>query len=210
MKNVLCYGDSNTYGTPPMAAITDMERFDRQTRWPGAMAGILGEGWNVIEEGLPARTTVLDDPIEGIHKNGRRYLEACLESHRPLDVIVLTLGTNDLKVRFGHPAEDIAAGVSILADIIARVPNAAPAPRLLIVAPPPIVVTGVIGYLFEGGEEKSRRFGKLYKAVADAHGAAFLDLAPLIAVSPIDGIHYDAAAHAVIAKAVAAKVRELA
>ena len=93
MKNVLCFGDSNTFGTPPLASLDEARRYDGKTRWPGAMRKILGHAWHVIEEGLPGRTTIRDDLIEGIHKNGRRYLAACLESHRPLDVIVLMLGT---------------------------------------------------------------------------------------------------------------------
>jgi lysophospholipase L1-like esterase len=210
MKNVLCFGDSNTYGTPPMPGPEVSERFDRDTRWPGAMAAALGAGWNVIEEGLPGRTTVFDDPIEGKFKNGRRYLEACLESHRPLDVIVLTLGTNDLKARFGNPVEDIAAGVSILASIITAVPNQGKAAKLLIVCPPPILLAGFLGTMFAGGDVKSRQFPPLFKAVAQQWGADFLDTGPLIKVSDLDGIHYEASQHAILAKAITAKVRELA
>nr|MDQ3302571.1 hydrolase [Actinomycetota bacterium] len=89
MKTVLCYGDSNTWGSNPETG----ERFAPHVRWPGVLAWELGDGFCVIEEGLPGRTTVRDDPIEGAHKNGRTYLRACLESHKPLDLVTVMLGT---------------------------------------------------------------------------------------------------------------------
>jgi lysophospholipase L1-like esterase len=211
VKNILCFGDSNTFGTPPMSGPEDERRFDGKTRWPGVMRKLLGHSWHVIEEGLPGRTTIRDDLIEGVFKNGRRYLAACLESHRPLDVIVLMLGTNDLKFRFGAPPEDIAAGVDILAGIIRGTPNLGHVPaKLLIVCPPPIRLSGFLGGLFAGGVEKSQALPPLYQAVASRHGADFLDAGKLIAVSPVDGIHYDEAAHRVLGEAITAKVQEMA
>ena len=95
MRRILCFGDSNTWGYDPATG----ERFDEQTRWTGVLQAALGGDYTVIEEGLNGRTTVWDDPIEG-HKNGHEYLVPCLETHRPLDLVVLMLGTNDLKRRF--------------------------------------------------------------------------------------------------------------
>jgi len=109
MKTVLCYGDSNTWGYDP----TSKERFAPETRWTGVLAESLGVAFRVIEEGLNGRTTVWDDPIEG-HKNGQTYLVPCLASHKPIDLVVLMLGTNDLKMRFSVPADDIARGVGLL------------------------------------------------------------------------------------------------
>ena len=135
MKTVLCFGDSNTWGYDPLTR----ERFDRDTRWPGVLRNELGEGYLVLEEGLNGRTTVWDDPIDGTHKNGSRYLLPCLESHAPLDLVVIMLGTNDLKRRFGVPAEDIARGAARLVGIV-RQSMCGPrgdAPQVLLVAPPP-------------------------------------------------------------------------
>ena len=116
VRTILCYGDSNTWGSDPETR----ERFPEDVRWPGVLRKRLDEEYRVIEEGLPGRTTVRDDPIEGGHKNGRTYLMACLESHRPLDLITLMLGTNDLKARFGSSASDIAQGAASLADMMLR------------------------------------------------------------------------------------------
>src|SRR5579871_1776222 len=114
MKRVLCYGDSNTWGAAPMKHADDVRRLGPGERWTSVLAQTLGTGWTVVEEGLGARTTVHDDPIDGAHKNGRSYLQPCLESHWPLDVIVVMLGTNDLKPRFGMTATDIALSAGSL------------------------------------------------------------------------------------------------
>ncbi len=76
---VLCYGDSNTHGTMPMATLGEMGRFGPAERWPGVLGAELGVGWRVVEEGLPGRTTVYPDPISGVHKNGLALLPAALE-----------------------------------------------------------------------------------------------------------------------------------
>jgi lysophospholipase L1-like esterase len=106
VRTILRYGDSNTRGFDPEPG----ERFPEDVRWPGVLRTRLGDDYRVIEEGLSGRTTVWDDPIEGVHKNGRTYLRPCLESHSPVDLIALMLGTNDLKKRFGSSASDIAQG----------------------------------------------------------------------------------------------------
>ena len=103
MKEVLCYGDSNTWGYNPKTK----QRYDRNTRWPCVLQRELGEEFLVIPEGQNGRTTVWDDPVEG-QKNGMTYLLPCLESHKPLDLVIITLGTNDLKHRFSVTAYDIA------------------------------------------------------------------------------------------------------
>ena len=100
MKSILCYGDSNTWGCKPIVLPGVVERFDRDVRWTGILRQQLGDDYLVIEEGLNARTTVHDDPIDGAHKNGKPYLLPCLETHLPLDLVIIMLGTNDLKSRF--------------------------------------------------------------------------------------------------------------
>src|SRR5690606_5752286 len=91
-----------------------LERYPRDRRWGGVLEKNLGAGWQVIEEGLSGRTTVHDDPIEGAHKNGRTYLRPCLQSHAPIDLVVIMLGTNDLKVRFHKPPSEVAMGIGCL------------------------------------------------------------------------------------------------
>ena len=212
VRTILCYGDSNTHGTRPIPKVGAMQRFGERERWPGILRASLGAGWAVIEEGLPGRTTVHDDPIEGAHKNGRATLRACLESHLPIDLVVLMLGTNDLKARFSVTASDIAGSVEMLIrEILAC--NAGPdggVPRLLLVAPAPVEEIGFLGGMFEGGAAKSRKLAALYQVVADRHGAAFLDAGAVIRVSPVDGVHFEAEQHHALAQAVGAAIAAMA
>jgi lysophospholipase L1-like esterase len=99
MKTILCYGDSNTWGAVPLQSLELIERFGRSERWTGVLQRELGQAYEVIAEGCNGRTTVWEDPIEG-YKNGKEYLIPCLDSHQPLDLVIIMLGTNDLKARF--------------------------------------------------------------------------------------------------------------
>jgi len=205
-RMVLVYGDSNSHGTVPMATLEDMGRFGPNERWPGVLANALGDGWLVREEGLPGRTTVYPDPVSGVHKNGYAVLPAILESHRPIDVVVLMLGTNDLKHRFQAPVVEIAESVGALVHAI-RHSYCGPGtsqPEVLLVAPPPILETGCLAEIFEGGAAKSHRFAEAYAVIARRHGARFLNAGEVIASSPLDGIHFDASEHARLGRAVAA------
>jgi lysophospholipase L1-like esterase len=204
-RMVLVYGDSNSHGTVPMATLEDMGRFGPKERWPGVLATALGDGWLVREEGLPGRTTVHPDPISGAHKNGYAVLPAILESHRPIDVVVLMLGTNDLKHRFQVPVVEIAESVAALVHAI-RHSYCGPGlsqPEVLLVAPPPILEAGCLAEIFEGGAAKSHRLAAAYAAVARRHGATFLNAGEVIASSPLDGVHFDAEEHAKLGRAVA-------
>jgi lysophospholipase L1-like esterase len=113
MTTILCYGDSNTWGYTPGTG----KRYERHERWTGVLQQSLGNSAIVIEEGLNGRTTVLDDPTKPF-RNGKDYLIPCLDSHAPLDLVILMLGTNDLKHRFGMSALDIGRNVATLLDMI--------------------------------------------------------------------------------------------
>jgi lysophospholipase L1-like esterase len=208
-RTILCYGDSNTHGTMPMPDLGSMGRYGRQTRWPGQLAALLPD-WQVIEEGLPGRTTVHDDPIEGAHRNGLAVLPASLESHRPIDVVILMLGTNDLKQRFSVNALDIALSLEKLVLAI-RGSGCGPdgaAPGVILVAPPPILEVQDLGVMFAGGQAKSHDLGPRLAALARALEVPFVDAGSLIGVSGIDGIHYDEPAMAALAQAFAQAVTD--
>jgi lysophospholipase L1-like esterase len=208
-RTILCYGDSNTHGTMPMPDLGAMGRFGRNVRWTGQLAALLPD-WQVIEEGLPGRTTVHDDPIEGAHRNGLTVLPAILESHRPIDVVILMLGTNDLKQRFSVNALDIALSLEKLVLAI-RASGCGPdgaAPGVILVAPPPILEVQDLGVMFAGGQAKSHDLGPRLAALARALEVPFVDAGSLIGVSEIDGIHYDEPAMAALAQAFAQAVTD--
>lgn len=206
-KVVVCYGDSNTWGADPTGA----GRFPPEVRWTGVLQRELGSGYKVIEEGLNGRTTNIEDTIEE-DRNGRRQLPPTLESHRPFDLIVIMLGTNDLKKRNNRSAADIAQSASKLADL-ARKSACGPGgenPTVLLMAPPATVEAGHgLDLLFEGAAEKSRLFPEQYAFYASAVGVEFLDAGSIIVSSPVDGIHFDPDQHSKLGRAVAQAVRRI-
>jgi lysophospholipase L1-like esterase len=206
MNRILCFGDSNTWGYDPAT----QDRFDRDSRWPGVLRGSLGPDYEIIEEGLNGRTTVWNDPIEG-YKNGHDYLIPCLETHRPLDLVIIMLGTNDLKKRFSLSAYDVASGAGVLVKVVqqsAAGRNGA-APKVLLLAPPPVVRLTEYAEMFEGAEARSLKFAEHYRRLAAEMNCAFLDAGSIIVSSELDGIHFEAGEHAKLGRAVAAKVVEL-
>ncbi len=213
MKTVLAFGDSNTFGSATVPRPDG--RYGADERWPGVMQKALGTDWRVIEEGLPGRTTVHDDPIEGAYMNGKTYLMPALRSHRPLDVVAIMLGSNDLKARFALPPADIAAGVGELVKVVkqAEAGRDGAIPKILVICPPPMLAdcgeAVHIERMFVGGYEKSLQLGALYAAVAAAHGVAFLDAGTIITASTADGLHFDPDAQAALGEAVAAAVAAL-
>ena len=212
-RTLLCFGDSNTWGYEPGTHA----RYPRFVRWPGVAAAALGDGWHVVEASLNGRTTVFEDPLGDLM--GARHLGPVLDSAAPVDVVVIALGTNDLKTRFGASAFEIADGAGVLVDrVLASTagPGGHP-PAVLLVAPPPI--EDVSGWAerepeaFEGFEqgwrdarERSLDFAAQYARVARVRGVACLDAGAHLTTSLVDGIHWSREAHAALGRAVAAAV----
>jgi len=208
LPTVVCYGDSNTHGAIGATGL----RYPREERWPGVVARELAGRAHVVEEGLNGRTTIWDDPFSP-GRNGRDYLRPCLDSHAPVAVLVIMLGTNDLKsvLRLG-PAE-IAAGAGSLVDVAresASGPDGGP-PAVLLVAPPPLGPPTVSSELwgFGAARETSRLLAPLYREAAAQSGASFLDAGALVEADPGDGVHLDSAAHAALGRAIAEVVGDL-
>ncbi len=219
MKTILCYGDSNTHGTIPVDLdflktpfVASNYRLPWEKRWTGILQKELGSGWLVIEEGLNGRTTVWDDPTEGAHKNGLKYLIPCLESHAPIDLVILMLGTNDLKVKFSASAFDIAMGVGILINTIQN-SGAGPggkAPKVLLLCPPPLGQLTALNDLFgKDGIQKSKDLAKNYQKIAEMYGCKFVNVAEIIKPSKIDGVHYEPEDIKKLGKAIVNYVREM-
>jgi lysophospholipase L1-like esterase len=206
MSTVLCYGDSNTWGYDPATRA----RYPPHMRWTGVLADRLGAEYRVVEEGLNGRTTRWDDPIE-VGRNGLTYLRACIESHQPLDLIIIMLGTNDLKRRFDLSASDIAQSAADLAEMawrFAQAPNGSHA-EVLLVAPPAVCTLTDFDQMFEGAREKSHHFSRYYRLTAGWRHLPFFDAGSVIVSSEKDGIHFHPDEHRKLGEALADEVRRL-
>lgn len=203
---ILVFGDSNSHGSKPVEWLGQSERHPPEGRWPHVMARALGR--EVIAEGHPGRTSVHDDPIDGAHKNGLRSLPVMLESHKPLNLVIIMLGTNDCKARFGLRGWDIAAGVGKLAQVV-RASVAGPsgqAPDVMLVAPVPVEEAGVLAEMFQGGRARSRAIAPALRGEAARLGCGFFDAGRVAAVDPMDGVHLTAEAQAALGMALAEAV----
>lgn len=208
-KRILCFGDSNTWGANPH----DGSRYPEDVRWTGVLQSILGDGYQVIEEGYNGRTSVHDDVVEG-RLSGVTYFWPCCDSQSPLDLVILMLGTNDLKARFGVDPETIAYGFNRYLNVLKTVPMFGKKPEVLLVSPILIQPAYKENVLFhdmfgEDAYERSCKFAKAYKAFAEANGLHFIDAAQYAEASAADGVHMEPEGHARLGKAFAEKVREI-
>lgn len=165
----------------------------------------------MVEEGLPGRTAQFEDPIMGAHMDGRAGLRMALCSHGPIDVLTIMLGTNDVKTRFGATPAQVTAGIAALLDIAMgdEMQTRHGGFKVLLICPPPVLEQGPIRMEFIGGRAVSLALPPLYAALAAARGVGFFDAGTVVSVSPVDGIHYDAATHQVLGAAVAGAVAAL-
>lgn len=213
MKRILCFGDSLTWGWKPVAHGGPVERYARHERWPGVLEAELGHAAEVIEEGLSGRTTNLDDPGDR-RLNGAAYLPAALASHLPLDLVVLMLGTNDTKSFFHRAPLETAVAITGLLGLIAQsaggVRTVYPAPKVLLVAPPPLgeITAPWLRDIFEGSREKSAALAGYYRSIAEFAGLPFLDAGSVIATEGADGIHFSLQNNLDLGRAVAQRIRE--
>jgi lysophospholipase L1-like esterase len=208
MKTVLCYGDSNTWG---FIAGTEAERYPWDIRWPGVCQAALGDAYRIIEEGQNGRTTAWDDPLDP-DRNGKTYFPVALQTHAPMDLVLILLGTNDLKHYFHHEAIDIAMGagklVSMAQESGAGV-NKKP-PKVLLVSPAEVVDSpNPFGHKFVRAVERSRKLALHYKEIADEMGCEFFSAASVVNCPDTDGIHIDDAGHKQLGEALADKIREI-
>ncbi|MFT5469683.1 MAG: lysophospholipase L1-like esterase [Verrucomicrobiales bacterium] len=208
-KRVLVFGDSNSWGWIPGS---DGDRMPADVRWPGVMQAELGDDFDVIEECQNGRTTMWDDPCEPIDKNGLRHLPVVLESQKPLDLVIVMLGTNDLKNHFNLNAFAIAHSCGVLLDKVLE-SDAGPdkrAPKVLLIAPAPVADGQCpFGHLFDNAAAKSAGFKDAYAEIAASRGIPFLNAGDYASCPVPDTIHIDAESCGRLGNAVAAKVREI-
>ena len=213
-KRILCFGDSLTWGWMPISEVVPTTRYPFEQRWTGVAAAQLGENFEIIEEGLSGRTTDVDDPTDP-RLNGSAYLPAALATHLPLDLVILQIGTNDTKTYFHRSAYDIALGMSKLLVQVGTsaggVGTAYPAPRALVIAPPPLgsMADPWLQATFEGAQAKSRELASHYEALAQFFKVDFLNAGEFLTTDGVDGIHLTAQNNIALGNAIAEKVKAI-
>ena len=211
-KRILCYGDSNTWGWVPSSM--GKQRYDLSLRWPGLLQEKLGTDYEVIEEGLGGRTTMFDDPRpEFPERNALKTLPIILESHLPLDYVIIMLGTTDTKQMMNIDPEQIEEGLRSLVKAIKafKVLEGTATPKILIIVPP--IVDETVEFaskLFKGRTEKARSLIERYRRVSEEEGVLYLNPndeakvvveaevgaeAAVVVVDKEEGVHMSAASH---------------
>lgn len=207
-KHIVCLGDSNTHGycADPADCADGGARFNEEERWTCLLQSALGPEYLVCEEGLIGRTTVFEDPLqEGLC--GLNYLVPCLLTHAPVDLLLVMLGTNDTKERFGCSAACIALGLERLI----RKAQSQPlcwgerGPNILILAPPPIdagiASSPVAATMGLDCVEKSHALASLYRDTAQRLNCQFFDTRAASEFNQIDFMHLTRRGHAQLAEA---------
>ena len=192
MKNILCFGDSNTWGYSPL----DGSRYSHDVRWTGILQRLLGSDYRVIEEGLNGRTTFISEDERPL-RSGSDVLPIILESHRPLDLAIIMLGTNDLKLEFNLTVAEIAQGAKTLCELVMNSEYLEDhPPGILLISPTHVeLVTAEEQDLFIGEIKKSRELAEHYQAVAVDLGIHFRDASKIVVKTDRDGVHWDASQH---------------
>ena len=205
-KEILCYGDSNTWGYNPFDS---GRRYPVAQRWTSVLQHALGNSYHVIAEGMNGRTTVFDDPVEP-GRNGLTYLHTCLQSHKPLDIVLVMLGTNDAKHRFALLPVDIALGMKRLVKSIlnSETGTDSSSPKVGIIVPVP-VCTDLEGGVFTGASQRMSALAEQYRIVADDLHVACFDAGSVIQLSMPDGIHLSRESHAKLGVAIAQWVKDI-
>jgi len=204
MRHVLCFGDSNTWGYIPGTG----ERFDEETRWTALTQVLLNNEFTLYEAGLSGRTINSDDPDRDF-RSGSKLLNLYLESCRPLDLVVIMLGTNDLKVNLHNSIENIKDEMKALCqEVLDFDYSPYDKPKVLLVAPVPFVDSVNMDEEFSPSIAKSKQIAPAYYQLAQELELSFLDAGRVIKASTIDGIHWDAIGHRDFATHLAATLKQ--
>ena len=233
MKTIVCYGDSNTWGFIPVAGEAEPEevsaRFPYGVRWPGALSRLLENGpgsgsekdsekgpggYLVVEEGLNGRTTAFNDML-GKYRNGAKYIGVCLATNKPIDLLIIMLGSNDTKNYLRQTAASITRGVERLVTIAFASgcgPGGGP-PEILIISPARLqdaIMTSRMRLEFDQvSVQKSQELAGQYFNLARRYGCYYMNASVYAEASQTDGLHLDKKNHIKLAKAIYTKVLEI-
>ncbi|SFC62563.1 SGNH/GDSL hydrolase family protein [Pseudoalteromonas denitrificans] len=206
MKNILCFGDSNTWGYTPLTT----ERYPLNIRWTGVLQSLLGEGFCIIEEGLNGRTCIHDDPTR-TDRNGIKLLPSILKSNSPLDLVIIMLGTNDLKASLKQTAYSISLGAKLVCESILNsemlgLKNT----QILLISPSHVeIVPEEDKDEFAHAYDMSRKLSQYYSIIAKELDIHFYNAAKIVKTSKLDGVHWDGEQHIFFAEQLSHKIHAI-
>lgn len=208
---ILCYGDSNTWG---YISGSDHKRYGIGERWTSILAELLGNEFEIIEEGLNSRTLTSNDTRPGKEgKNGYEYLIPCLDTHDPIDLVVLMLGTNELKNTYNKSAKEIGEMFEqyFVKTILNRKSQCEDTyPKLLVVTPPVVNEDSECrreDNKYAGASTKSKELNEIYKDIAERYKCYFLSNQGL--ETGIDGVHLTKESHKRLANMLEVEIRKI-
>ena len=222
-KTVVCFGDSNTWGYIPVRERENeeiAERYPRDVRWPGALSALLGDEYHVVEDGLNGRTTAFNDVI-GKYRDGAKYLGECLTANKPVDLLIIMLGSNDTKRRFMASSQVIAKGIDKLIRVarsggVTKSSGFGPGggqPKILIISPVRLreeLLESFLKIEFDQNSiQKSNELGELFFGITRRRHCYYMNAAVYSRYSETDGLHLDAENHGKLGLAMAVKVKEI-
>ena len=207
-RRILCFGDSLTWGYDPVTC----ERFDEETRWPCVLQSLLGDDFAVVEEGQNGRTIATDDPTKGF-KSGLDYVIPCIESHKPLEMMIIMLGTNDIKTKYCYTAGDIADEMKLFLERVLSYNHFRLGDKMkVLLVSPPLIGEGMAESRFydkfhdDFAREVSMELGEQFGKLAEAYGVLFFDSADVVVASKEDSLHLDAENQRKLGRAIFEKI----
>ena len=207
MKTILCFGDSNTFGFNPRTE----KRYSRSIRWPYVLQKILGDSYEVISEGFVGRTLASEDSTRPYY-NGSKHIQALLKSHDPIGLVIITLGTNEIKDRYKLNAKGIAKNLEkVILLIRDKKLGLEKSPKVLIVCPPPPAVpaSGKVRVDMKRAPEIFKVLPTLYKEVARKYKCDYLNAGDYVSSGKFDGYHFDPEGHLGLAKVFAVRIKKM-
>lgn len=200
-KVVLCFGDSNTWGYMPACG----DRYPYPVRWTTVLGDLLGPGYRTENEGVSGRTTAFDR-VGFPWKNGAAYLAPCISTHRPVDTLIVMLGTNDCLLELSLSDAELELGMEkvITAADTALMELQGVLPTRVLVAPaamlPDMKGTPFDYQADEISVARSRKLGAIYGRLAQKHGWLFVDGTDAFEVSSADHMHLTEKGHRQLAE----------
>ena len=164
--NVICFGDSNTYGYDPRGYFGG--RYDADYRWGDILT--VETGWAISHMG----------------QNGRGSPAAAPAFSAGTDLLIVMLGTNDLLQ--GRSPKQAAEWLERFLSGISLNSN-----KILLIAPPPMAMGEWVPspQLIE----ESRTFARLCQPLAERLGIRFADAGKWDIPLAYDGVHFTEQGH---------------